>query len=84
MFGLMGSFFSDQGKVSEDWNQMEGLQSYHPLNNTIDAADKAGVQSCITMLKKYQDKLSNQAMEMENKVKDLNQKIKAAYGTPDL
>ena len=84
MFGLVGDFFENQGKVSEDWKPMEGLQSYHPLKDQIDGPDQNGVKGCLAMLKKYHEKLSNQAKEMDGKVLELNQKIKAAYGKPDL
>lgn len=43
VFELTSKFFGEQGKNLDGWNPMAGLNSYHPFNNQIQAADKPKV-----------------------------------------
>lgn len=46
-------FFSEQGKIDDDWQPASNVKSYHPLKDQIPGGDQANVKTTLAMLNKF-------------------------------
>jgi len=52
MFEMMQTFFGGQGNVA-DWAAMPDINSFHPLNNQIEAGDQPKAKQVVETLKTF-------------------------------